>query len=133
FIDLNGTLFFTAAESRFGNRSLWTTDGTAAGTVKVEDGYVGMLHERDGELLFARSTAAPGAYSLWKSDGTAGAAVELPRAGTGASNATPGQPTEVNGTLYFAANDGVHGNELWKMVGDTPVMDKDLNPGRSGT
>src|SRR5262245_5965790 len=38
--------------------------------------------------------------------------------------------TDVNGELYFAANDGVHGVELWKSDG-TPgntLMVADINP-----
>src|ERR1041385_7733013 len=43
--------------------------------------------------------------------------------------------TNVNGTLYFAANDLDHGIELWKSDG-TPggtVMVKDINPGTAGS
>ena len=35
--------------------------------------------------------------------------------GTGSSN--PGWLTNVNGTLFFLANDGVNGTELWKSDG----------------
>ncbi len=41
--------------------------------------------------------------------------------------------TPVNGRVFFAANDGVHGTEFWRSDG-TPsgtIMVKDLNPGRS--
>ena len=41
----------------------------------------------------------------------------------------------MNGAIYFAANDGTHGNELWKSDG-TPggtVMVKDINPGTLGS
>ena len=39
--------------------------------------------------------------------------------------------TNVNGTLYFTANDGVHGWELWKSDGTEAgtVMVKDIRPG----
>src|SRR5205085_6189998 len=40
-------------------------------------------------------------------------------------------PVNVNGTIYFEANDGVHGIELWKTDGTTggTVMVKDINAG----
>src|SRR3954447_14515934 len=45
--------------------------------------------------------------------------------------------TNVNGTLYFTANDGSHGRELWKSDGTSAgtVLVKDINPGSgsSGT
>jgi ELWxxDGT repeat protein len=34
--------------------------------------------------------------------------------GKGSSN--PSIPVDVNGTLYLLADDGIHGNELWKLT-----------------
>ena len=44
---------------------------------------------------------------------------------------SPDDLTNVNGTLFFAANDGVHGMELWKSDGTAAgtVLVKDINPG----
>lgn len=44
------------------------------------------------------------------------------------------QLVDVNGTLFFVANDGVHGNELWKSDGTEAgtVMVKDIIPGDNG-
>ena len=46
----------------------------------------------------------------------------------------PDNLTNVNGTLFFSANDGSHGYELWKSNGTTAgtVMVKDLVPGGTG-
>ena len=43
--------------------------------------------------------------------------------------------TAIDGALYFLANDGVHGYELWKSDGTTAgtVMVKDILPGVSGS
>src|SRR5687768_14865571 len=47
----------------------------------------------------------------------------------------PEQPVNVNGTLYFTAEDGVHGRELWASDGTAAGtrMVKDLVPGSSGS
>src|SRR5262249_45748464 len=44
-------------------------------------------------------------------------------------------PTNVNGTLFFTATDGVHGPELWKSNGTAAgtILVKDINPGSNPT
>ncbi|MBT1701942.1 ELWxxDGT repeat protein [Chryseosolibacter indicus] len=43
--------------------------------------------------------------------------------------------SSMNGILYFSANDGIHGNEVWKTDGTSngTVMVKDINPGINGS
>ena len=43
--------------------------------------------------------------------------------------------TNVNGTLFFRPDDGVHGDELWKSNGTSAgtVLVKDINPGSTGS
>ena len=52
---------------------------------------------------------------------------------SGSSN--PQFLTDVNGTLYFSAADGVNGTELWKSDGTAAgtVMVEDINPGIGGS
>ena len=49
----------------------------------------------------------------------------------GPDGSDPTHLTNVNGTLYFEANDGTHGVELWKSDGTAAgtVMVKDIDPG----
>src|SRR5262249_17877623 len=63
---------------------------------------------------------------LWKSDGTTAGTVLV-------KNVTGGDLTDVNGTLFFAGNDGVNGQELWKSDGTTDgtVLVKDIFTGTS--
>lgn len=38
-----------------------------------------------------------------------------------------------NGWLYFSANDGTHGYELWRSNGETTQLVQDINPGSAGS
>jgi ELWxxDGT repeat protein len=58
---------------------------------------------------------------LWKSDGTAvGTVLVKDFHPSGAYSSSPNSLTNVNGTLFFAANDGTHGVEPW-MLGPVPL------------
>ena len=61
---------------------------------------------------------------LWRYDGTTTSAV------TGISSISSQAMTNVNGTLYFVANDGTHGNELMKVdATGNAVLVKDITRG----
>jgi ELWxxDGT repeat protein len=138
--NVNGTLFFSASDGIGVNgRELWKSDGTAAGTVLVKDISPGdstpsHLTNVNGTLVFTASTAASG-RELWKSDGTAAGTVLVKdiMAGTGDSLISPSELTltNVNGTLFFSASDGVNGEELWKTDGTAAgtVLVKDIAAG----
>jgi ELWxxDGT repeat protein len=51
----------------------------------------------------------------------------------GVLGSNPQGITDVNGTIFFAANDGTHGKELWMSDGTEAgtVLVKDINPGSS--
>src|SRR5262249_54185657 len=73
---------------------------------------------------------------LWKSDGTAAGTVMVKDIIPGGAGSNPGGAygyifTNVNGTLYFSADDGAHGQELWKSDGTAAgtVLVADINPG----
>jgi ELWxxDGT repeat protein len=76
-------------------------------------------------------------YELWKSDGTITQLVSDINPGPNSSypgylsnSNGRGNMVVVNGTLFFTADDGSHGIELWKIdsLGNA-VMVKDINPG----
>ena len=53
----------------------------------------------------------------------------------GSQSSNPKYVATVNNTLYFTADDGVHGRELWRTDG-TPAntcLVKDINPGPDGS
>ena len=74
---------------------------------------------------------------LWKSDGTA-AGTKLvkdirPGGAEFSGSSHPSYLTNVAGTLFFAADDGSHGTELWKSDGTAAgtMLVKDIDPGAS--
>src|SRR5581483_9733466 len=90
-----------------------------------------------GPKLFFLAQDAQHGYELWKSDGTAAGTVLVKDINPGpmASVRTPANYsraylTNINGVVYFAATDGVHGTELWKSNGTEAgtVMVKEIMP-----
>jgi ELWxxDGT repeat protein len=68
---------------------------------------------------------------VWKSDGTNAGTVPIKDIRPGTASSFPAELTIVDSTLYFSANDGVHGLELWKTDGTASgtTLLKDLTPG----
>ncbi|MES1242149.1 MAG: ELWxxDGT repeat protein [Acidobacteriota bacterium] len=125
-------LFFHALEE--GVYGLWTSDGTEAGTVQVPGvPPPDELAAHRGALVFSASDAAAG-RELWISDGgitgTAGNhRVQDIRPGTGSSN--PRRLTSAGSLVFFTADDGTAGEELWKSDGTEvgTVRVADIRPG----
>jgi ELWxxDGT repeat protein len=125
-LNVNGTLFFSGATINGLGAELWKSDGTEAGTVLVKDINPGSDHSFPrhltsvgGRLFFAADDGVHG-HELWTSDGTA-AGTKLVKdivPGSGRSPETaPLDLTNINGTLFFTANDSIHGRSLWKSDG----------------
>lgn len=138
--NVDGTLFFTADDGLIGYE-LWKSDGTSEGTLLVSNilteglspvglsSFPANLTDFNGVLYFsARGTT--GGRELWKSDGTLLGTVQIADI-----NATfgsikgdiiifpstlgsfPENFTPYAGELFFTADDGVTGRELWKTDG----------------
>ncbi len=140
--DVGGTLFFTATDGTprlravevgrhqgghrpgQGHQSQATT---AATTLRLD------LTDVGGTLFFTADDGTHGA-ELWKSDGTKAGTVLVKDINPGSDGGYYNGPydlTDVGGTLFFAADDGTHGQELWKSDGTKAgtVLVKDINPG----
>src|SRR6185369_12399424 len=96
-----------------------TSDGTAAGTVLVQDIFAGPVssHPRGltavGDRLFFTAFDSTHGFELRRTDGTsAGTRLAQDIAPEGLSS-TPDQLTVVGDHLFFTADDGQFGRELW--------------------
>ena len=137
FTPLGGSLYFLTIDS------LWKSDGTEAGTVPVTDITHNLfppgLAVFNGALYFSGYDVAHNT-ELWKSDGipeTLGGTTSMvkdinPNPSTGSY---PWFPIVFGGDLYFTADDGTHGRELWESDGTETgtVMVKDINLSGDGS
>ena len=141
-----GRLFFSDSDSDSYSDAIWRTDGTRQGTVRMTtlplQGETGNLNVLGSSLLFTANDGTHG-YELWRSDGTAAGTsmVADVRPGSGSSvthtfggDAPAGMFLASSSALFFVANDGVHGNELWRSDGTSSGtwLVADLAPGSAG-
>lgn len=157
FIAMGNQLFFTADDGVHGTE-LWVTDGTSAGTVMLDDIWPGPSSGMsgypyftilNGKLYFAAADSLHGT-ELWVTDGTPvgtslvkdiwpgliGSNIYAVGAGNGYGvSGYSYHMTEWNGKLYFEADDGIHGEELWATdgttAGTTLIADIWAGPGNS--
>jgi len=123
---VGNTLYFTADDGVNG-RELWKSDGTTAGTILVKDINPVSINSNPSQLTAVGNTLyfvaddGVNGFELWKSDGTEAGTILVKniRPGASISNAleNPRYLTAVGNTLYFVADDGVNGRELWKSDG----------------
>jgi ELWxxDGT repeat protein len=142
--NVNGVLYFAGSDG-IDDHELWKTDGTEAGTVRVKDIFPGLsgsytnnITNVNGTIFFSaiNETVPPGGPitctfswgELWKSDGTDAGTVMVKDIYKGAGVSNPNRLVNVNGILFFVANNGTDGPELWKSNGSAAgtVMVKNL-------
>ena len=145
---VGNTLYFAASDNVNGVE-LWKSDGTAAGTVLVKDIRPGSSGSYPrhltvvGNTLFFRTDDGVNGRELWKSVTYFDSDSTTARTGTvlvkdihpGASSSNLDYLTAVGNALFFIADDGVNGFELWKSDGTAAgtVLVKDIHPGSSSS
>lgn len=133
-------LFFAASDGTKGIE-WWTSDGTVSGTVNLIDLFPGATGGAGGagtiynDWLYFRGIAnTSDGYELFRTDGTVTEMVKNIATGAGQSS-NPADFMIAGGLLYFAANDQVNGQELWKSDGTTggTIIVKNITAGSNGT
>ncbi len=138
----NGHLFFGASDGA-GGSGLWESDGTTAGTFLLKDinpaGYPSdspsALTVVGNKLFFTADDGTHG-RELWVTDGSTTGTLMLADINQGGDavryyTLDHTMMADVDGVLLFTADDGVHGQELWRSDGTTAgtTLVKDINPG----
>lgn len=126
--NVGGSLFFRAEGKEYGNQ-LYKSNGTISGTQLVKDIYSGYnciddlseMIDINGVLFFSADDGTHG-YELWRSDGTENGTyivkdIRIGNQGSMANYDVQQQFTAINNIIYFNANDGINGFELWRSDG----------------
>ncbi len=145
-------LYFGAYDGNGYYYSLWKTDGTPKGTVKVKDvtpaywDYYGNYYSHfysqyfcvsNNTLFFNGADYNANPYQggqLWSTKGTT-KNTKLVKIINPYYDAFPANLVDVNGTLFFLADDGMDGGELWRSNGtaEGTMLVKDITPGYYGS
>lgn len=142
FITLGGYSYTNATNGSSGFE-LVRTDGTLAGTSVVKDIVPGIAEGNPGpfavlnnKLYFFATEATTTGTELWVSDGTAAGTTMVIDINPGTGSSVTNAPFSANlivagNRLFFPANDGTNGIELWSSDGTAAgtTLARDLNPG----
>lgn len=135
--NVNGILYFSASGNAATGTELWKfdpTNGQASLVSDIQTGTTGSLPGKftnvNGTLYFTADDGTNG-RELWKVDpitGQASIVANINPTGSSLTTTTTTELVNVNGTLYFTADDGTNGRELWKVdANGQAVLVRDIN------
>ena len=122
--NVSGTLYFLASDDQI-HVELWKSDGSGAGTVRVADVPKGAaslpvnLINVNGTLYFSARND-DNRIELWKSDGTETGTVYVSDIGPIATDTSWFDYKTIGGKLFFAAEGGAYGRELFVLDPNAP-------------
>ncbi len=139
-VRLGNRAFFTAIHP-LGGREPWVTDGTPAGTVLLRDVWAGLGSSVSMSFNGGNTKTIVGSVFYFVADNGFAGTELFGATSTGAFNVMDIYPgprssdvdwmTPLRGRLFFVADDGVHGRELWvtNPSDNSTHMVKDIVPG----
>jgi ELWxxDGT repeat protein len=112
---------------------IWSSDGTTAGTILIKEqlAQTPAAAVVCGTLYFSATATGDAGQGdeLWQSDGTAAGTTLVQDIAPGSADSNPLHLTAVNHQLFFSADDGINGRELWALplahtvtAGPTPAI-----------
>ena len=154
FTGIGDIIYFQADDGNGYGRELWRSDGTEAGTYMVKDINPGTNHgsisklNAIGDILYFSAWTENSGGELWRSDGTDNGTYMVKEINPGSNSSQPLQygystaschsrslcgavPQSSGSLIFFTANDGEHGHELWATDGteEGTYMVKDIKVG----
>ena len=123
FVTLGNYLYFAANDGT--GEEVWRTDGTTTTLVKDVRNESSQQNNLDlvvfgNYIYFAADDGTGDGVELWRTDGTRDGTKlfkEIYDETAEPSSSTPEQFMVANNRLYFVADDGIHGRELWSTDG----------------
>ncbi len=113
FVSLGSKVIFSVGYDSY-PRGLWITDGTSIGTKLLKNVTKPEEIVSDGSTAYFRASGYDGGTELWKTNGTELSTVRMKDIFPGLSNSNPNNLTLMGSGVFFSANDGVNGFELWR-------------------
>jgi ELWxxDGT repeat protein len=145
-LNITANKFYYIANDGVTGNELYISDGTTPGTSFLKDMVPGVASPTvqfynntntiNDNFYFISTTATEGT-ELWFTDGTTSGTKLVSDIWPGMGNSVPTinfkRLKGNNNDLFFVANNGINGEELWFSNGSTASLVKDINPGSAGS
>ncbi len=139
-VRMGNRVYFTVQDRPYGPWSLWRTDGTPSGTVRVTgkglSGTSSWLHPTvSGNRIFFQGFDSAGGKELWVTDGTDKGTLRVKDIAPGAGSSKPENLTPIgSGRIAFSAWSPKSGREVWVSDGTATgtYLLEDIYPGFYG-